>query len=545
MHIKKIEVKNWIGLTELAIDPGKINFITGRKGSGKTSLIESLDKAFTNKNRRAEVVRHGEEEATIFIQTDTGLEVNRKIRNDKSDYLKISKDGESVPQTEAFLRRLINGEIFRPLEFIKKKPEDQAKIILNMLEIPWTMTDIKNWFSEIPVGVNYEAHILQVLKQIEQLYYNQREAINREITVLKAQVKGIKDELPANYDGEHWREQKVAEYYGKVAEAEEVNKKIAAAKNLIDNLNDIIAAIKYNAESDKQSKKNHFDRQRNDIREFKQFLAHKIETNQEKVKQVDDRIRQADETLDLELKRRIQALKEEYSLKKEQSKRNIQTEADSLILQNSEYQNSIAAKEQELVNIDQLEEQSLVAIDEKVLEKIETENARVGNAKTILEQHQEIDVEPLREEANEVADMQSYLRDYDRMSYIINTKIAPKEEQSKVLTARINKARELPMELLKIAAVPIPGIAVDGDGMIRIGQTLLSGLSEGEGLEFAFRVAKAQCGDLKVVCLDGINKINKSDRAWIERDMEIDEYQYFISATTDGDLGIETKEVTA
>jgi len=545
MHIKKIEVKNWIGLTELAIDPGKINFITGRKGSGKTSLIESLDKAFTNKNRRAEVVRHGEEEATIFIQTDTGLEVERRVRdNEKSNYLKIRKPGESVPQTEAFLRRLINGEIFRPLEFIKKKPEDQAKIILNMLEIPWTMENIRDWFGEIP-GVNFEAHILQVLKQIEQLYYTQREVINREVNVLKAQVKGIRDELPPNYDGDHWREQKVAEYYGKVAEAEEVNKKIAVAQNLIENLESIISAIKYNAESDKQSKKNHFERQRADIREFKQFLAHKIEANQDKVKQVDDHIRQADETIDLELKQKIQALREEYSLKKEQSKRNIQTEADALILQNSEYQNSIAAKEQELVNIDQLEEQSLVSIDEKVLEKIETENARVGNAKTILEQHKEIDVEPLRKEANEVADMQSYLRDYDRMSYIINTKIAPKEEQSKVLTARINKARELPMELLKIAAVPIPGITVDGDGMIRIGQTLLSGLSEGEQLELAFRVAKAQAGELKVICIDGINKINEADRKWLEQEMETDDLQYFCLNTCDGDLNIEIKEETA
>ena len=50
MKIKRLEIKNWLGLSEFAIDPGKINFLTGRKGSGKSSVIEALEKVFTNKN---------------------------------------------------------------------------------------------------------------------------------------------------------------------------------------------------------------------------------------------------------------------------------------------------------------------------------------------------------------------------------------------------------------------------------------------------------------------------------------------------------------
>ncbi len=542
MKIKRLVIKNWIGLSEFALDPGKINFLTGHKGSGKTSVIEALEKAFTNKNRRTEVIRHGADEATLYIQTDNGLEIERRIRNDRGDYLKIRKPGEAVPQTETFLRKLINGEIFRPLEFIKKPPDEQAKIILNMLEIPWTMDDIKTWFGEIPSGVNYDAHILQVLKQIEKLYYDQREAVNREIRVLEAQVKGIRDELPPNYDGEYWRAQKVQEYYQKVAQAEEINKKVAAARGLIENLENRIAAIMAGAEAEKEAKKSQFERQRNDIREFKQFLAHKIEKNLEAIAQVDRRIQQTEEALDLELQRKIQELKEEYALKKEQARSSIKAEAKSLEQQIAEYQQSIAAKDQELANIDQLEEQALAAIDEKARQQIEIENAKAGNARTILEEYQEIDVEPLRKQADEVAHMQSYLREYDRMMDIIKTKLAPRQELSQILTARIEKARELPMELLKIAAVPIPGVTVDADGRIRIGQTLISDLSEGEQLELAFRVAKAQCGPLKVICLDGINKINAADRAWLEQEMASDEYQYFVTETDDGALQVEIKE---
>ena len=96
--------------------------------------------------------------------------------------------------------------------------------------------------------------------------------------------------------------------------------------------------------------------------------------------------------------------------------------------------------------------------------------------------------------------MQSFLRDYDLMTSLIREKLVPREELAKVLTARIEKGREMPTELLKTAALPIPGLAVDSEGKIRIGKTLIDGLSEGEQLQLAFRVARAQAGELKLIC---------------------------------------------
>ncbi len=560
--IKRIEIKNYIGISEFALDPGKINWLLGHKGSGKTTVVESLEKAFTNKNRRTEVIKHGEDEARIFVQTDDGLEIERKIRLDKADYLKVRKPGENVPSTEAFLRKLINGEIFRPLEFVRKSAEEQAKIILNMLDIPWTMEDVNTWFGEIP-GVNYEAHILQVLKQIETLYYNSRESINREIKVLEAQVAGIRNELPQNYDGEHWRQQKVSEYYAKVAQSEEINKKIATARNLIEGLESRIATIKAESEADKQSKKAAFERQRADIREFRQFIEQKIEKNEEIINRIGERLDSAIKNISQELSLDIERENSDYQKKLQELKdahesKIVTLKEDALMRQgNAEVhfageektakdaitkcKNSLAAKEQELLNIDALESQTMESLEKDILQKIETENAKAGNAKSDSDK-EPIDITPLSEEADKVANMQSFLREYDRMKDIITNKLAPRQEQAQTLTARIQKARELPMELLKIAAVPIPEIAVDGEGRIRIGETLLSDLSEGEQLELAFRVAKAQAGELKVICIDGIDKINEADRKWLEHEMETDDLQYFVLSTQDGDLRVEIKE---
>lgn len=539
MFLKHVSVNSYCGITEISKDLGKVNHLTGRKGSGKTSLVEAIQKGFTNKSERTEIVRHGEEEATIFIQTDTGLEIDRKIRTGgKADYFRVKKPGEAVPSTEKYLKQFINGDIFKPLEFVSKSPTEQAKIILNLLEIPWTMDDISNWFGEIPDSVNYEAHILQVLGQIVAYYFDQRAAINQEIVVLKAQIAGYRNELPPNYDGNEWREKKVAEYYAKVHDAEQVNRAIDSAKNLIEGLEGRITTVKAEAESEKQAKINQMSQKRNELKEFKAFLENKITTAQNELNQSEAKIRQSNDTFDLELERKIQELKDTYLFQKERAKKIIMdcdVETQSLI---ASYNQSIATKDQELLNVDELEAQSLLAISEKTDERIKTEDAKAGNARETLVNTKPVEVEPLRLAADQVAHMQSYLRDYDLMASMIREKLAPKEELSKTLTARIEKGREMPMELLKIAALPIPEITVDSDGLIRIGQTLIDGLSEGEKLELAFRVAKAQAGELKLICLDGWNKINPSDREWIEKEIAEDEYQYIILETTDSDLTV-------
>lgn len=539
MQVKHISINGFIGITELTRDLGKVNLITGHKGSGKSSVVEAIQKAFTNKSERTEIVRHGSEEATIFIQTDTGLEIDRKIRTGgKADYFKVKKQGEAVPSTEKYLKQFTSGDIFKPLEFIGKSPSEQAKIILNLLEIPWSMDDITNWFGEIPDSVNYSAHILQVLGQIVAYYFDRRASVNSDIVVLRAQIAGYRNELPPNYDGEEWRLKKVSEYYAKVHDAEQINKSIDSAKNLIEGLEGRIATVKAEAEAEKQSKMYQMNLKRNEIGEFRQFLENKISVARSEVAQASDKMVREEEFIKHELERKIQELKDLYAIKLQESKQIIADNTLNTNLQIASYLQSIAAKDQEFANIDVLEEQSLLAISEKTVERIKAEAAKIGNAQDVLDKNQPVDVEPLKLAAERVADMQSYLRDFDLMASMIREKLAPREELRKTLTQRIEKGREMPMELLKIAALPIPGITVDKDGLIRIGETLIDGLSEGEQLELAFRVAKAQAGELKLICLDGWNKINPSDREWIEREIAEDEFQYIVLETTEGDLNV-------
>jgi len=538
LKISRLEVSNFVGISEFKIDLGKINILTGRVGSGKTSIIEAIEKGFSNKSQRVEVIRHGEEDATIFIKTDDGLEIDRKLRANKADYLKVRKEGQAVPSTEKFLKQFLKGDLFKPLEFCTKSPTEQAKIILNLLEIPWNMDDISNWFGEIPTDIDYDQHILQVLGQIVKHYFSQREVVNREIGVIKAQVTGYKNELPKNYDGEEWRSKKVSEYYQAVSDAELLNKQRDNAANLIEGLEGRKARIRAEAETEKQTKRNEMNQTRHEIEEYRQETVHKIKTLKNTIAQKDQKIKQSEDALNLELERKFLQIRDEYALKKERARQEIQAEVKDLEQEVATYEKTIYGNDLELTSLQGIEENALISISEKANERIKTEEAKIESSRKLLAETVGVDVEPLKLAAAEVANMQSFLRDYDLMANLIREKLAPREELAKVLTARIEKGRELPAELLKTAAPPIPGLSVDGEGKIRIGKTLIDGLSEGEQLQLAFRVAKAQAGELKLICLDGWNKINPTERAWIEKEISEDDFQYVVVSTEDGDLAM-------
>ncbi|WP_416044661.1 AAA family ATPase [Clostridium tyrobutyricum] len=531
--IKKIEVKSYVGLQEFGLDAGKVNIFRGPKGSGKSSVIEALETAFTNSKRRTEVIRHGQDEATLYVELDNGLEINRKIRNGKADYLKVRKGDEGVPSTERFLRKLINGDIFRPIDWVNLSSKEQTKSILNMLQIEWSQEDIQKWFGEIPSNIEYNQHILMVLKAIETKYFKDREEVNRIIKELKTQIQVIKKELPADYDGEEWRNKKVQEYYNKVSEAQKINQYIDQARALQEGFETKVQAIKANSENDKSRIEMKYKDQRQDIKDIIDLSNSKIEKAQQFIRDTEVKVNLAKEKLDTELNTEIQKLKEKYSKLKLQKEQEIISESDEQKDLIHIQENKISAKQQELMGLDELEDHEKSSIDEKGLSEIEKEKIRVGKAGEYLEEHEPVDIEPLQQEADKVAEMQSYLRQWDMLIDIRDNKLSDKERYASILTTRIEKARTLPQELLKTAQMPIEGISVDEKGLIRIKGTLIDGLSDGEKLELAFKIAKAQAGDLKVICLDRFESLRSDQKAILESAMN-DEYQYFITEHTDG-----------
>ncbi|NFO40826.1 hypothetical protein FDB42_12110 [Clostridium botulinum] len=573
--IKLIRFNNYLGIDELNLEASKINIFKGPNGKGKTSLIEGIEKTFTNKNRRTEVIKHGSDEATLFVELDDGLSIDRRIREGKGNYLKVRHNGQGADSTEKFISSLVNGDIFRPLDWVNLSVKEQTNSLLSMLEIGWSEEDIINWFGDLVDDINYDQHILLILKSIEQKYYKIREEVNREVKELKARIKSIVDDLPAEYDGEEWKKANVQEYYAKVKEAQDINKWISEAKALQGNFNSKVSEIKANGESEKSRLILKYKSEREDINDIvslanskieksKNFIAnsdHELELkiqeltneNVSKNNKETEKYNNALADLEYEFKKQKEVLLDNYQVKKEELEislsKSIEDSKKNFALQKDEYrelisinENKISAKHQELIGLDEKEEAEKRNINEKIKSEIEKEEIRIGKAAKYLEEHEVIDIEPLQEEANKVQEMVSYLREWDRISEIRDNQLSPKERYSEELTTKIDKARTLPRELLKTAKMPIDGISVDTEGRVRINETLIDGLSDGEKLELAMRVAKAQCGPLKVICMDKWESLDSFSQEQLIKEMTDDDYQYFVTEvaqTENGEIEVE------
>ena len=531
--ISFLKVNSFLGVDELELEPGKVNIFKGPMGSGKTSVIEAIEKTFTNKSRRTEVIKHGEEEATLFVELDDGLEIDRRLRSEKGDYLKVRKSDEGVPSTEKFLRTLVNGNIFRPLDWVNLSVKEQTKSLLSMLDINWSEQDIVNWFGDLVDDIDYSQHILLILKSIEQKYYKVREEVNREVKELEARIKAIYEDIPAEYDGEAWRTVKIGDYYKKVSEAQEVNRLIDMAKSLQDGFNDKVETIKARGEKQKANITLTYKEYREDINDIISLSNSKIERANNFIDNSNNTLENELNKLDNQLESEYQALLQKYSILKDEKKRDVLAaveEQKDIIAINK---NKIATKEQELKGLDEREASEKLAVDEKVANEIEKEEIRIGKASSYLKENTKVDIEPLQIEADHVAEMVGYLRDWDRIIEIRDGILASKQAYSSELTSKIEKARNLPGELLKTAKMPIEGISVDVDGRVRINGVLIDGLSSGEKLRLAMKVAKAQAGLLKLICLDGWEKINEKSQNELLEEMTTDEYQYFVTQVTD------------
>lgn len=533
--ISLLKISNFLGIKEQEIQASKINILKGQNGKGKTSVIEALEKTFTNRSRRSEVIRHDEEEATLYVELDDGLSIDRRLRTEKADYLKLRKDNEGISSTEKFLKDLVNGNIFRPLDWVNLSVKEQTKSLLSMLEIGWSEEDIVNWFGELTDNIDYTEHILIILKSIESKYYKDREEVNREIKELKARIKAIVDDLPCEYDGEQWKDVNVQEYYSRVKEAQDINKWIAEAKGLKENFNSKVESLKASGDSEKSKIALKYRNEAEDIKDIIDLASSKIEKANDFITNSNEKVEFELAKLDNELEAEYQQLLQKYSRLKESRKNEILLKVEEQKELININRNKISSKEQELFSLTQKEELERKTIDEKIASAIEKEELRIGKAAKYLDEHEEIEIEPLQCEANKVQEMVSYLREWNRIAEIRDNQLAPKEAYSDLLTTRISKARSLPGELLQVAKMPIEGISVDADGKVRINGTLIDGLSDGEKLELAMKVAKAQCGELKVICMDKWESIDKIIQTKLLDEMLKDDYQYFITEVAENE----------
>ena len=318
MKITKIKIKNLFGIKETELDGRSVEII-GTNGTGKTSAIDSIKYALTNNSERDYIVRDGENEGEILIETDTGLSINRKKRTNKTDYKSIQENGKDIARPESVLNSLFTPLQIDPVKFTLMSKQEQNRIILDLIDFDWDLEWIRQQFGEIPQGVNYEQNILQVLNDIQAengAYFQRRQDVNRNKSAF---IADIAKDLPAHFDADKWENYDLSAAYKKITEGQEFNSRIERAKAFKDSYDNKIRGLKADAEiALANAKKN--------IAEQRESLLTEIERKKAEIKSAEDKLYGLDQVM--EAKKSV--IRSEYKAKIAELDSNIKT-ADEYI----------------------------------------------------------------------------------------------------------------------------------------------------------------------------------------------------------------------
>lgn len=396
MRITNIKIRNLFGIKEYEQDGSSVE-LSGTNGIGKTSVIDAIRYALTNKSDRDYIVRKGETEGEILIETDTGLRINRKSRTNQADYKSVKQNGAEIGSPEAFLRDIFTPLQLNPIEFMEMDKKKQNATILDMIEYDWDINKIKEWFGEIPGWVSYDQNILQILDDIQSEngeYFMHRQDINRDIRNKKAFIEEIAEGIPAGYDVEKWKAASTSDIYHEIEQIRSDNRMIEKAQMLKDARDSKTRSF----EADKEIAKSALDT------EFSN-RSHQIEQDI------------------LKLNNQIKAL---------------QTEQEGL-----------AAKKQD----------KLALIEQKYKTDVTKYDAEVAEYAPYIGREKK-DVSGLVKDAEYMEKMKGHINEYERM-IDLQKEVEDLSSESSDLTNKIEKARTLPGEILQNCSIPIDELTVE------------------------------------------------------------------------------------
>jgi DNA repair ATPase RecN len=143
MNLVSIKASNFLRLEAVEITPdGPLVQISGRNGSGKSSVLKALECALAGKDSiPADPVRHGADEAVIVA--DLGeLVVKRVIRPDRSTALTVTNaDGFKASSPQKLLEGLF-GKLLDPVAFSRMSAKEQRELVADLIGLRSVLDDL-------------------------------------------------------------------------------------------------------------------------------------------------------------------------------------------------------------------------------------------------------------------------------------------------------------------------------------------------------------------------------------------------------------------
>ena len=210
MKIKKIQIRNYLSITDLVWEPkGTITKAKGDNDTGKTTFLNAIRDAIKSSGADPDAVQIGKDKAEIIIDLDNDVSITRKITK-TSNTVKVVANGEEVSKAQTYLNTIFGPYIFDPSAFVLEDAKTRTEMVLQATEFQLTEQDIRNAIGDRGIAldlstIDYNRHGLKVLNDVEGHIYKQRTEQGREKDRLKKAIIQDRLEIPETFDADKWK----------------------------------------------------------------------------------------------------------------------------------------------------------------------------------------------------------------------------------------------------------------------------------------------------------------------------------------------------
>lgn len=192
MKVKKLSIRNIMGVAEIDVMPNRVTLISGKNATGKTSIMSAIA-SIIGGGHDASLLRKGEEVGEAVIVFDDDLVIEKTITENNSK-LAVSKDGMSMKSPAKYVKELF-GSGFNPVSFLNMNEKGRIDEILKNAPISMDMSAIEEITGGIVDGIDYMEHPLKVIDKIRTSLYDSRTGFNRVVSDAEKTKREIRNAI--------------------------------------------------------------------------------------------------------------------------------------------------------------------------------------------------------------------------------------------------------------------------------------------------------------------------------------------------------------
>ncbi|RLC78086.1 MAG: hypothetical protein DRI81_07495 [Chloroflexi bacterium] len=231
MYITRLKIRDFEGIEALDLEPSRLTILRGQNGAGKTSVLEAVRAAISNRPERSRLVRDGNGHSSLVLfELSDGTTGERRVTDEgrTAGSVELKRGDVPLKSPQGILDKLQGGFGLNPVSFLNLNEGEQREAILRVTKVDLPIEEaIRLSAGERRAGVSYDAHPLQVLKQIKESLYYYRRDVNRDALKLRNAAEKMREAVAGrDIDTELLRNFDLEKAIAKLTRAQDAEKAI-------------------------------------------------------------------------------------------------------------------------------------------------------------------------------------------------------------------------------------------------------------------------------------------------------------------------------